>query len=438
MFLQLPLVVTSSARVPNGVFLQLPLERFLAASTAGAIPITTCVSSILNGTSFGKTKTAPSLEKKACETAALCCTRCAANARCTAWSWWTPRKGSSMCNLLSGTGWDEDTGATKAVSGAMPSPPPPPPPPHHIGAKNFLYMMVDDLRTTLGYRHNETTALTPNLDALASSGFTFAHAYCQHAVCAPSRSSFMSGLRPETLKIYTFTSNFRESKAAGKTWVPHPEHYKRNGYLTLGGGKTYVSYPEHIRTTRKTRVVRHCMLWITFFPPHLSPFPSGTTRDVPQIGMSRTPGVKTERHTFLSQRKGARQWVFRVQTDTRILSASSTSLKTIRSITVSHMQRLILSSLRALGGTRVKVNPLPSSQAFGVLTSHGVFRVIGGTCTRTAPSRRRFKQACILMRPKSASPAATNAIGRCGIPTERTRVQGRKTLLCSTTIAPHR
>mgnify|MGYP006089039549 FL=1 len=139
-------------------------------------------------------------------------------------------------------------------------------------------MMVDDLRTTLGYRHNETTALTPNLDALASSGFTFAHAYCQHAVCAPSRNSFMSGLRPETLKIYTFTSNFRESKAAGKTWVPHPEHYKRNGYLTLGGGKTYVSYPEHILLCGTAPHALDNLF------PHLSPFhqvPPGTS---PKLG----------------------------------------------------------------------------------------------------------------------------------------------------------
>lgn len=103
--------------------------------------------------------------------------------------------------------------------------------------------MVDDLRTALGYRHPHM-ALTPHLDQLASEGATFTHAYCNHAVCAPSRDSFMSGLRPGTLQLWTFQGDFRHARApAGQHWVPHPQHYKNNGYLTLGGGKTY--HPGH-------------------------------------------------------------------------------------------------------------------------------------------------------------------------------------------------
>ena len=74
---------------------------------------------------------------------------------------------------------------------------------------------------------------------LASESATFSHAYCNHAVCAPSRDSFMTGLRPGTLKLWTFKSDFRHAAAAGPSWVPHPQHYKQHNYLTLGGGKTH-------------------------------------------------------------------------------------------------------------------------------------------------------------------------------------------------------
>ena len=50
---------------------------------------------------------------------------------------------------------------------------------------------------------------------LASESATFTHAYCNHAVCAPSRDSFMTGLRPGTLKLWTFKSDFRHAAAAG-------------------------------------------------------------------------------------------------------------------------------------------------------------------------------------------------------------------------------
>ena len=35
--------------------------------------------------------------------------------------------------------------------------------------------------------------ITPHTDALARSGLVFNNAYCQQAVCGPSRASFMTG-----------------------------------------------------------------------------------------------------------------------------------------------------------------------------------------------------------------------------------------------------
>jgi arylsulfatase A-like enzyme len=62
---------------------------------------------------------------------------------------------------------------------------------------NILHIISDDLRPDLPqYNHDEVYA--PNLKKLASVGVTFTRAYCQIAVCSPSRMSFLSGRRPES------------------------------------------------------------------------------------------------------------------------------------------------------------------------------------------------------------------------------------------------
>jgi len=58
---------------------------------------------------------------------------------------------------------------------------------------NLLFIVVDDLNNTLGcYGH--PVVKTPHIDALAASGIQFNHAYCNFAVCNPSRSSFLTGM----------------------------------------------------------------------------------------------------------------------------------------------------------------------------------------------------------------------------------------------------
>ena len=57
--------------------------------------------------------------------------------------------------------------------------------------KNVLFIAVDDLRTELGaYGHSQV--VTPNFDSLASKSLVFERAYCQVAVCSPSRTSLFS------------------------------------------------------------------------------------------------------------------------------------------------------------------------------------------------------------------------------------------------------
>ena len=65
---------------------------------------------------------------------------------------------------------------------------------------NILFIAIDDLRPELGVYGSEI-AITPHLDALAGDGLLFERAYCQQAICSPSRASLMTGARPETINI---------------------------------------------------------------------------------------------------------------------------------------------------------------------------------------------------------------------------------------------
>ena len=46
---------------------------------------------------------------------------------------------------------------------------------------------------------------------LAATGFLFTRAYCQQAVCSPSRSSLMTGRRPDTIRIWDLSTHFRDN-----------------------------------------------------------------------------------------------------------------------------------------------------------------------------------------------------------------------------------
>ena len=102
-------------------------------------------------------------------------------------------------------------------------------------APNILFIGIDDLRPELGCYGSEV-AITPNLDALAKSGLLFNRAYCQQAICGPSRASFLTGLRPDTSGI---THNYVKIRDLNPEVVTLPQHFGSKGYQTVYFGKIF-------------------------------------------------------------------------------------------------------------------------------------------------------------------------------------------------------
>jgi rubredoxin len=109
---------------------------------------------------------------------------------------------------------------------------------------NVLLIVCDDLRPELS-SYNHTHMITPHTDKLAKGSLLFERAYTNYAYCCPSRNSFMSGRMPGTTKVFNFINSFRDATVLdragvpGTSWTTLPEHFKKNGYWTVGSGKLF-------------------------------------------------------------------------------------------------------------------------------------------------------------------------------------------------------
>lgn len=110
---------------------------------------------------------------------------------------------------------------------------------------NVLFIMVDDLFNNF----NVYGLKTPNINKLISRGMLFDRAYAQAPLCNPSRSSILTGKRPNNLKIWSNAPHFRGIHPRIKTL---PEVFKDEGYTTVGLGKIFHNWGQALKGDPKS------------------------------------------------------------------------------------------------------------------------------------------------------------------------------------------
>ena len=76
---------------------------------------------------------------------------------------------------------------------------------------SVVHMVFDDFRPDLPM-YGQHFVAADNLEKFANRSLVFDRAYCQIAVCSPSRNSFMTGRRPNSTLVWNFFSHFREAQ----------------------------------------------------------------------------------------------------------------------------------------------------------------------------------------------------------------------------------
>ncbi len=113
--------------------------------------------------------------------------------------------------------------SSDAVAASDPTPP------------DVLFIAVDDLACTLGC-YGDLVAKTPHIDRLAATGVCFRRAYNQLPLCNPTRASIMTGLRPDTIKVYDLDRHFRDEVP---DVVTLSQTFQKQGYHAARVGKIY-------------------------------------------------------------------------------------------------------------------------------------------------------------------------------------------------------
>ncbi len=97
---------------------------------------------------------------------------------------------------------------------------------------NIIWIVSEDNSPFIG-AYGDPTATTPNIDALAKKGILFENAYCTAPVCAPSRSTLITGMYPPSVG----TENMRSEYTLPAFVRFFPAYLKEAGYYTSNNAK---------------------------------------------------------------------------------------------------------------------------------------------------------------------------------------------------------
>ncbi|KAL1432671.1 hypothetical protein MTO96_012887 [Rhipicephalus appendiculatus] len=143
---------------------------------------------------------------------------------------------------------------------------------------NVLLIIADDLRPTLGC-YGDELALTPSIDSLAQDGLLFTNAHAQQALCGPSRTSFLTSRRPDTLRIYENHCHYWRHTVGNFTTIP--QYFKEHGYHTVSVGKVFHPGPptgRHLDYPYSWSVKPFTPKSLYFENKEVCPDPSGTPK----------------------------------------------------------------------------------------------------------------------------------------------------------------
>ncbi len=128
--------------------------------------------------------------------------------------------------------------------------------------RDVLFIAVDDLNDWVGHLGGHPQARTPHIDRLAARGTAFTNAHSPSAMCNPSRTALMTGLRPATTGVYGNDPDWREH-AVFDGLPTLPRHFRDNGYRTLGAGKLFHA---HTYSIGANEGYNDPMAWDAFYP----------------------------------------------------------------------------------------------------------------------------------------------------------------------------
>ena len=104
---------------------------------------------------------------------------------------------------------------------------------------NVLFVVIDDMNDWVAPlndgRRGKPYISVPNLQALAEQGTLFVNAHTPAPLCVPARASIVTGRYPRN--GHHIVSSFRNDRF--DSIVTITEHFRANGYRTIGGGKLF-------------------------------------------------------------------------------------------------------------------------------------------------------------------------------------------------------